>query len=432
MSHLDTNPSPSRTILLTARHARLEVDGAPVDLLSYDGTLPGPAIELHEGEHVAFTLHNALDVPTNLHLHGLHIPPSVDDPHRIVGPGETLTMEFVVPEGSAGTYWYHPHVHGTVTRQLFEGLAGALVVRGAVDRMLATADEHVLVLQDMTIEDGRPAPHAPPEWLRGKEGEHVLVNGRVGPTLRSRTGLVRLRLINAGVARYYRVAVPGQVLHVIGHDGGFLAQSAATDEVLLAPGERVDLLLQVATARSLELVDLPYTRTATPVDGAPRTMATLAIEGQDGGAELPCELAPIAAIDDREGPPDRVVTFGVRLEPAPQFLMDGKLWAHDRVDAVAAAGRTEIWEIVNDTRMDHPFHVHVWSFQVLSRNGVPEPYAAWRDVVNVRPGERVRIAIPFTDFEGDVPMHCHIAEHEDRGMMANLRVGAPSVRAGGT
>ncbi len=421
---MTTRSSAERTIHLTARRTTIELDGRDVEVLGYDGALPGPRLELREGDRVEITLRNELDAPTNLHLHGVHVPPDVDDPHRLVAPGEEATMRFVVPEGAAGTYWYHPHAHGSVTRQLFEGLAGALIVLGPVDDRLAHADEHVLVLQDLSIEDGRPSPHAPAEWLRGKEGDHVLVNGRERPTLRARTGLVRLRVVNASVARYYLLAIPEQVLHVIGHDGGFVEAPIARDEVLIAPGERVDVLVRATSPGALSLVARPYARTAAPAAGEPLALATILVEGEPTEAALPSALAHVPALEDRVGAPDRVVTFGVRLEPEPQFLMDGKSWAHGRVDAVATAGATEIWEIVNETKMDHPFHVHVWSFQVLARDGVSEPYRAFRDVVNVRPGERVRIAIPFTDFEGDVPMHCHIAEHEDRGMMATLRVRA--------
>lgn len=426
---LHAAPATERAIVLTARRATLALEGGAADVLGYDGAFPGPRLELHEGERVAITLRNELDVPTNLHLHGMHVAPDVDDPHRLVAPGEEATMRFVVPEGSAGTYWYHPHAHGSVTRQLFEGLAGALIVRGPIDAVFGDLDEHVLLLQDLSVQGGRPAPHAPAEWLRGKEGEHVLVNGRVRPTLHARSSVVRLRVVNASVARAYRLAVPGHVLHVIGHDGGFLEAPVAKADVVVAPGERVDLLLSVTTPGPVALLDLPYARTSAPADAAPRTLATLDVSGLERPGEvvsatIPEALGSVPAIEDRGGPPDRVITFGVRLEPKPQFLMNGHVFARDRVDAVAKAGATEIWEIVNETQMDHPFHLHVWSFQVLARNGVPEPHRAFRDVVNVRPGERVRVAIPFTDFEGDVPMHCHVAEHEDRGMMANLRVRA--------
>ena len=72
--------------------------------------------------------------------------------------------------------------------------------------------------------------------------------------------------------------------------------------------------------------------------------------------------------------------------------------------------------------MDHPFHLHVNHFQVISRNGKPEPYPAWRDTVLVRQGETVRIRIRFRDFTGKTVYHCHIIDHEDLGMMANLEI----------
>jgi FtsP/CotA-like multicopper oxidase with cupredoxin domain len=72
--------------------------------------------------------------------------------------------------------------------------------------------------------------------------------------------------------------------------------------------------------------------------------------------------------------------------------------------------------------MDHPFHVHVFPFQVIDRDGEPEAYRTWRDTVNVRPGEEVRIAVPFERFTGVTMMHCHIVEHEDLGMMALFAV----------
>ncbi|MCL6527276.1 MAG: multicopper oxidase domain-containing protein, partial [Thermaceae bacterium] len=85
-------------------------------------------------------------------------------------------------------------------------------------------------------------------------------------------------------------------------------------------------------------------------------------------------------------------------------------------------GTLEVWELVNKTDMDHPFHLHTYPFQVLRRNGQAPAYRAWKDVVNLKKGETVRIAIPIRDFPGTTVYHCHIVEHEDRGMMGVLRV----------
>ncbi|WP_263975598.1 multicopper oxidase domain-containing protein [Leptolyngbya sp. 7M] len=73
-------------------------------------------------------------------------------------------------------------------------------------------------------------------------------------------------------------------------------------------------------------------------------------------------------------------------------------------------------------RMDHPFHLHVNPFQVLSRNGQPEPYRAWKDTVIIKGNETVRIRIPFRNFAGKTVYHCHILDHEDLGMMGLIQI----------
>ena len=94
------------------------------------------------------------------------------------------------------------------------------------------------------------------------------------------------------------------------------------------------------------------------------------------------------------------------------------------VDISGKLGTLEVWELVNKSDMDHPFHLHSFPFQVISRNGRPEAYRAWRDVVNLKKEDRVRIAVPLSDFTGKTVYHCHVLEHEDRGMMGVLEVTA--------
>jgi FtsP/CotA-like multicopper oxidase with cupredoxin domain len=117
----------------------------------------------------------------------------------------------------------------------------------------------------------------------------------------------------------------------------------------------------------------------------------------------------------------RRVVLGMTMM-AREFTINGRAFDEDRVDFRGREGDLEIWEIENPTGMDHPFHLHTYSFQVLSRNGVPDAFPAWKDVVNVRPREVVRIAVPLRDFTGKTVYHCHIVEHEDRGMMGVLEV----------
>ena len=106
------------------------------------------------------------------------------------------------------------------------------------------------------------------------------------------------------------------------------------------------------------------------------------------------------------------------------FAFNGQPFAPDRIDTSVKLGHTEDWELINRDphQMDHPFHLHVNFFQVIERDGIPEPYRAWRDTILVRAGERVRIRVKFADFTGKTMYHCHISDHEDLGMMGTLDI----------
>lgn len=359
--------------------------GGTTRRLTYGGTLPGPTLRFEEGQRVRIHFTNRLGEATNLHLHGIPMPPEVDAPHRVVEPGESAIYEFTLPAGSAGTYWYHPHLHGQVARQLGAGLAGAIVVTGPIDRAaLGHASEEVLVLQDSGLANGEVA------------------------RVRAPAGLVRLRIVNASTARTWALQLEGAEAFLAGLDGGFLEAPVPIPGVALAPGERADLLVPASRAGEIRLV------------GGDAVLARIAVQGE-ATVELPERLAEVERLDEKTAVATRRVVWGGALDPL-RFHVNGRPFDPRRIDFEAGLGTLEIWEVENPMRMDHPFHLHIHAFQVLDRNGVPEPFRAWRDTVNVRPGEKVRIAVPFRSFPGVTMFHCHVAEHEDRGMMAHLAV----------
>jgi FtsP/CotA-like multicopper oxidase with cupredoxin domain len=93
-----------------------------------------------------------------------------------------------------------------------------------------------------------------------------------------------------------------------------------------------------------------------------------------------------------------------------------------RVDVSTSLGATEIWEIENLVGMDHPFHLHGFQFQVIDRNGVPEPFRQWKDTINVPKHESVRFIVRYADYAGKWMFHCHILTHEENGMMGILEI----------
>lgn len=411
----------------------IQVGGKTAELWTYGGSLPGPTLRLKEGERLRLVFRNRLGEVTNLHFHGLPIPPLVDNPFLEIPPGEEQVYEFTVPRGAAGTYWYHPHVHGKVANQLFRGLAGTIVVEGPLDALpeLRAAEEHLIVLKDLELLGGKVAPHTPMDWMNGKEGSLVLANGALRPTLRPGKGLLRLRLLNASNARFYRLALEGHTLVQIATDGGFLAKPVELEELLLAPGERAEVLVALKGAGEYRLLALPYDRGAIGMmdmggmrhmmgTGPSRTehLLTITVPKAFPKLPLPKTLAGLKPLSP-SGPLRRLVLSENMM--AGEFFINGRKFDHTRVDLRAQRGQVEVWEVENQGDMDHPFHLHTHPFQVLARNGRPEPFPAWKDTVNIRAGEVVRLAVAV-GFPGKTVFHCHIVEHEDQGMMGVLEV----------
>jgi FtsP/CotA-like multicopper oxidase with cupredoxin domain len=424
---LDGAGASATEIALEARETVVEIDGRPVRLLTYNGLFPGPLIRAREGQPLRVRLTNRLTEPTNLHFHGLHVSPKENHDNVFVSlpPGRSFTYELTVPAGYGGTFWYHPHRHGRLARQLWQGLAGPLVIDPATPQeALAGIEEQVLVIKDIGIADGRPEPHLGPDWARGKSGRLVLVNGRLRPHLRASGPLVRLRLINACNARMLLLArADGRPLQVIAHDGHLLEAPRALDEVLLTPAQRLDLLLAKDGPEPVELLHKPYNRGARREPSRRETLLTVATR-RTAAPALPERLATVEPLDPRR------VARRRSFRMAMAFLApDGQ---PQLAPIVAHLGDLELWEITNVDTQDHVFHLHTWPFQLWRRDGVAVAGPAWRDTINLIPGERAEILIPFRDFAGKSVFHCHIAEHGDAGMMGIVEVQGPDGgRAGG-
>lgn len=426
---VDLDPDPRVVeVNLEARMGEWEISpGRRVRAMTYNGTVPGPLIEARVGDTLVVHFTNRLDEPTTIHWHGLRVPANMDGaPHSQppIAPGETFEYRFTVPD--AGTFWYHPHVHEGV--QMERGLYGAIVVRGANE---PRADvEGVLVLDDLLLgADGQIAPTGDlVEQHNGREGELSLVNGHGAAELPIRAGQrQRWRIVNAGSARFYRLSLPGHRFTVVGTDGGLVPTPRTVDELFLVPGDRLDVLIdgtggpgEVATLRNLpydrghgagltEAIDVLRVRYTTD--------ATVTVLG-------PPPMGPrIERIDTSTATP-REVRFSERIDRDAErvvFMINGRSFP-DVPDLMTRVGATEVWDLVNESEMEHPFHLHGFFFQVVSRDGVAEAEATWEDMIQLRGHERVRIAFRVDDRPGHWMYHCHILEHVDNGMMAALHV----------
>ncbi len=403
---------------ITAAPGAVQIDGRTVQTVAYNGVFPGPLMRVREGETVQLRFDNRLAHASNLHFHGLSIPPGgrADNIWIQVPPGESFDYEFTVPRGDAGLHWYHPHVHGYTARAMFAGLAGPILVEGERDfERELDADDRLLVLKDISLDGDRVQPHRSAEWSVGKEGELLLINGVRRPVLRAARSLQRLRLLNASNARYWRLRLTAdQPFMVLAHDGRYLPTPQEVQELLLVPGARAEVLVALESPEPVQLIYLPTPRRGMAFT-APQPVLTLIPPASATRVRVPSRLVEVEAFQPGLAVAERDVVLSL-------FNICGRFMEPDRVDIRAALGSREIWRLRNVDVMDHPFHLHTWHYEVLDVNGVPPPYVARRDMFNVREGDTVRIGIHFTGHTGRTLYHCHFAEHGDRGMMAVLEV----------
>jgi FtsP/CotA-like multicopper oxidase with cupredoxin domain len=395
--------------------------GKVVRAWGYNGAVPGPTIEASAGDTVVVRLKNNLPEPTTIHWHGIRLPVPMDGTESVqapVAPGETFEYRFEVPD--AGTFWYHSHSNETV--QVERGLYGALVVRAHDEPVFDR--ERLLVLDDLRLNrHGEIA--APGGWLErhnGRQGKTLLINGLNQPVITMHAGQIeRWRIINAASARYYRFSIDGRPLHIIGTDGGLIERPVPVNEVLLVPGDRVELAVgPFDEDTTMDLVSLPYNRMAGP--SRRERLGTLNVgPKRESISRMPEHLRTIQPIADADAVPGREVHLGVgpSLRHGLNFLINGEQHHHDNPVRV---GELQVWDIVNDSMMDHPFHLHGFFFQVLSVDGVVPDYISWEDTVNIPPKGRVRIAWMPDDRPGRWMYHCHILEHHAAGMMAHVDV----------
>ena len=437
---------------LQVRYAYKDIGGYRLHLRSYEGMIPGPTLRVRPGDVLRIRLINDLPpnpdpVPldmmlphhfntTNFHFHGSHVSPAgiSDNIFRSMEPGQSYDIEIAIPrDHTRGTYWYHPHHHGSADVQITGGMAGALIVEGDFDDVpeIAGATEHVLLLNEVlfdhrgTIEVYDTVwPEAVPRFLS--------VNGQREPAIRMRPGEVqRWRIVHTGHENNLLVALEKHDLHAIAFDGIRKSRIDRAGSLLLAPGQRADVLVQAGAAGTYALGaianDQGYPSPAGP-------LARLIVEGAPLPMRLPAALgaAPLATIRDEEITNKRHLTLSVEQPEFPPaanyqefaYLICGRRFDPDRVDQRIKLGAVEEWTVVNEHDNDHIFHIHTNPFQMVAINGEKLAQQDWRDTVVVPRNGSVTFRSRFLDFTGRFVHHCHMMNHEELGMMQIVEVYA--------
>ena len=428
----DVNPDPKIVeVTLEARISTLEITpGARTDAWTYNGGLPGPLIRARRGDRVIVHFSNHLPQSTTVHWHGVQVPiemdgvPGVSQPP--VQPGGTFTYDFVVPD--AGLFWYHPHVMSAA--QVGFGLYGPLLVADP-DDPVKVADELVLVLSDIATDDDGKL-HAADSGgivgaLLGREGNHVLVNGKVRPTVTVRDGaLQRWRIVNAAKSRYFELVLgDGQPFELIGVDGGHMEYSLKRWTIVLGPGERADVLVAPRLdGQNVTLITNPFNRGYGSVEYRsaedlivfqPASLPRVAT------AELPKVTRDIPAMSADGATPITIDLVMTKAQGITGFAIEGgPFWRKSAVRA--AVGEKQLWTITNKAIWAHPIHLHGFFFQEVDESGVPLSPRAWKDTIHV-PVDETRRFLVTLDRRGSWMYHCHILDHAEIGLMSTVDVG---------
>lgn len=428
-----TYPEPEQLVsvngLLTAT---VDVTRQPVQIgdqtvvgTVYNGQFVGPTLRLRPGDRLELTVNNKLPdhEMTNVHFHGLHVSPSgvSDNVFIMIHAGESQTYIVDIPANHpTGTFWYHTHAHPYTEAHVFGGLAALLIVDGLSDLLppeLQGITERSVALKDYQAQDG--------EIIRKNIDSNApttrTVNGATNPTLTIASGETQLwRLANIGADIYYRIQLDGHPFHVLTVDGNPVWRVDSPDSIVMPPGSRFDVLVQGGQAGDYTLRTLAYDQQGDMYPDAPLATVTVTPSDQTPAA-IPTKV--VEPYDLRNTPVDKARTIRFSKDQAMgHFLIDGNMYDEARIDQTVQLGAVEDWTIKNEDKQQHPFHIHINDFQVISVNGQPYDAVSHQEIVNVPAFGEVVVRIPFEDFTGKFVYHCHILNHADMGMMANVEV----------
>ncbi|MFT4114577.1 multicopper oxidase family protein [Silvibacterium sp.] len=448
-------------------HVKVHRDLPPTRMWVYGDSFPGPTIEIQSGQGATvdwvsqLPAHHFLPIDHTLvgaekslpevrsvtHLHGGRTPAKSDGyPEEWIVPGRVQNCFYPSKQESA-LLFYHDHTMGINRLNIYAGLQGFAIVR---DQHEASLDlpggqyEVPLLLADRLLaQDGQliypisPDPANP--WVPEVFGDSILVNGKLLPYLEVEPRLYRLRIFNGSNGRFYRVSLENKSpLHVIGNDQGLLAAPIEAKRIPLAPGERVDVLVDFSefAGRNVKLIS----------DSFDLMQFRVGMKAATSSQSIPKTLRdqPLPPLDETSAIRTRRLTLDENLDQVQQsmgMLLNKTPW-HAPVTEKPVLNTTEIWELVNLTEDSHPIHLHLVRFRILDRRPLetygfmmnghvrftgpaipPEPLeSGWKDVARTDPATITRILVRFEGYTGRYVWHCHILEHEDNEMMRPYEV----------
>jgi spore coat protein A len=446
---------------------KLHRDLPPTMVWGYGGSFPGPVFETRSGEGllvewanelptkhflpIDHTLHGAEadkpEVRAVVHLHGAKSPPESDGyPESWFAPGKSATY-FYPNRQDAALLFYHDHAMGINRLNIYAGLQGLFIVRDGVEDALnlpkGKYEVPLLVCDRMLRTDGSleyPTSGDPKSpWVPEVFGDAMLVNGKLAPYFEVEPRKYRFRIMNGSNGRFFRFSFGDlREFQQIGSDQGLLGAPLTAKRLVLAPGERGDLVFDFSAHAGQEVL--------LKSDSFDLLQFRVSAAKVSDNSAVPQVLRPVPRIPESRAVKTRRLTLNENMDMVKNsmgMLLNNTPW-HMPITEKPVVNTTEIWELVNVTEDSHPIHLHLVRFQILDRRQfdpfefnskgtlhyfappIPPPAseAGWKDIVRADSGMVTRIIVPFDGYTGRYVWHCHLLEHEDNEMMRPFEVVA--------
>ncbi len=456
--HSGTVQAGVRTYALELAASELQLHtGAKTTSYGYNGNpFWGPTLLLKAGDRARMQVKNALAEATTTHWHGMLVPGPVDGgPHQVVAKDSTWLTDSFTVKNRAATYWYHPHMHEMAQKQLTLGAGGFIIVQDEAEaalglpRSYGVDDIPVMLSSRRFIRlDGRDNQF---QYTTTAYGDYLMANGVINAEVTLPRQIVRLRLLNAETERNYNLGfADGRSFYVIGTDGGLLPAPVAVTRLLMAPGERYEVLLDLRgdavgsrlLMQSFNGADaglrFGYAGLEDAEDGEfgsllnNRTFTVLQIAVAAARAEgvntVPTALVPgtFATVAQASQSRNLVITAQGPGEP---FTFNEVGFDMHTINQTVALGATEAWTVHGGNIFGHSFHIHGVQCKLLARNGSSSAVRAyesgWKDTFLIPMNESLTFVAKFDESaKADFPYmyHCHMANHEDLGLMGQFVV----------
>lgn len=454
----------------------------PKHILPWDPTIPTAIPERKSG------------IPTVVHLHG-GIHGSESDGHAHAwftrrfterGPSWSTSTYKYLNNQQPGTMWYHDHAMGLTRVNLLAGLVGAYVVRdhkvegplklphgSEYDRTLVVFDRSFKTDGSIYMDSVGNNPKIHPQWQPEYFGNAIIVNGKAWPYLSVRRRKYRFRIINASNARFFRFFFNNGLKFIhVASDSAYNDKSVVLKEILLAPSEIADVIIDFSTSKTDSAVlqnGAPYPfPSGDPVDEFNGKVMKFVIDKKPvvDTSLVPATLIKYPQADIASAVRTRYIAmyeYTSSIDEPTHLYINGQPYEAPATEVVKT-GTSEVWDVINLTEDNHPLHIHVGLFRTLSQTelinfeefkacmtkmndavkchiekyargnvtAVPAHECGWKNVFKMQPGLVTKILVRFgyihtnetysfdaTKGPGYV-YHCHILDHEDNVMMRPL------------